>query len=174
MEQESLFKYVEIESLIKTSPNGKSGERDGVSYEVSYEVSYGVSYEDLKDSCGEYCHVIANIMNVMLINHRLSCHWKEAIIRRIPKTNFNIEDQSTLRDILLLPVRSKVLSKAICNRIIPIILNKIDFWQRAFLNKRDRQEHVFSLKTAFDDFRHKSTKFASVFIDFADAFGSIN
>ena len=31
--QESLFKYVKIESLIKISPNGKNGGIDGVSYE---------------------------------------------------------------------------------------------------------------------------------------------
>ena len=52
---ESLFKYDEIESLIKSTPNGKSGGIDCV------------SYEDLKDSCDEYCHVLVNIMNVMLI-----------------------------------------------------------------------------------------------------------
>ena len=41
----------------------------------------------------------------------------------------------------------------------------MDFWQRAFLNKRDQQELIFSLKTVFDDFCHKSTKFTSVLID---------
>ena len=102
------------------------------------------------------CHVLVNIMNVILINHRLSCHWKEAITQRIPKKNFNIEDQSTLRDISLLPVCYEVLSKAICNRIIPIISNKIDVLNRTYLNKTDRQELIFLLKTAIDDFRHKS------------------
>ena len=144
VEEESLFKYVKMESFIKTSPNGKSGGIDGV------------SYEDLKDSRDEYCHVLVNIINVMLINHRLSCHWKEAITQRIPKKNFNIEDQSTIRDILLLPVCYEVLSKAICNRIIPIISNKIDFLNRTYLNKTDRQELIFLLKTAIDDFRDKS------------------
>ena len=65
MEQESLFKNVEIESLLKASLNGKSGRMDGV------------SYEDLKDSCDRYCYALFNIINVMLINHRLSCHWQE-------------------------------------------------------------------------------------------------
>ena len=55
VEQEFLCKYFEIKSLIK-SPNGKSG---GIG---------GVSYEDFKDQCDEYCHVLVNIMNVMLIN----------------------------------------------------------------------------------------------------------
>ena len=78
------------------------------------------------------------------------------------------------REISLLPVCYKVLSKAIFNRIIPTISNKIDFWQRVYLNGRDRQELIFSLKTTFDDFHHKTAKFRSVFIDFADAFCSIN
>ena len=47
------------------------------------------------------------------------------------------------------------------------------FWQRAFLCKRDRQELVYTLKTSIDDFRHQSTRLYLVFIDFADAFGSV-
>ena len=110
----------------------------------------------------------------MLINHCLSSYWKEAVIERIPKKNFTIEDLSTLCDISLLSVCYKILSKAICNEIILIILSKIDFWQRAFLNKSDCQELIYTLKTAIEDFHHKSTKFTSVFIDFAYAFGSVN
>ena len=131
MQIESLFKYDEIESLIKSTTNGKIGGIDGV------------SYEDWKDPCDDYCHVLVNIMNVMLINHRLSSYRKEAVIQRIPKKKFTIEDLSTLRVISLLPVCYKILSTAICNRIIPIGSSKIDFWQRAFLNKRDRQELYF-------------------------------
>ena len=62
MQIESLFKYDEIESLIKSTPNRKSGQIDGV------------SYENLKDSCDDYYHVLVNIMNVMLVNHRLSSY----------------------------------------------------------------------------------------------------
>ena len=57
--------------------------------------------------------------------------------------------------------------------IIPYISSVIPFWQRAFLRKRDRQELTFTLKAEMDDFRHKSTRFIVVFIDFADAFGSV-
>ena len=99
---------------------------------------------------------------------------ERACYTKSSEKKFIIEDLSTLRDISLLPVCYKILSKAICNKIIPIILSKIDFWQRSFLNKSDRQELIYTLKTAFDDFHHKSTKFTSVFIDFADAFGSVN
>ena len=155
---ESLLKYDESESLIKSTPNGKSGGIDGV------------SYKDLKDSCDDYyqynkCNV--NQSSFIKLLER-GCYTKNS------EQNFTIEDLSTLPGILLLPVCYKILSKAICNKIIPIISSKIDFWQQGFLNKRDRQELIYPLKTAFDDFRHKSTKFTSVFIDFADAFGSVN
>ena len=49
----------------------------------------------------------------------------------------------------------------------------IPFWERAFLRKRDRQELIFTLKAEMDDFRHKSTRFIVVFIDFVDAFASV-
>ena len=67
----------------------------------------------------------------------------------------------------------KVFSKALRSRLLPFVSDKVAFWQRAFLSKRDRQDLIFTLKTAFDDFRHKSSKMVSVFIDFADAFGSV-
>ena len=77
------------------------------------------------------------------------------------------------RDISLLPTCYNILSKALWKRIIPYILIIIPFWQRAFLRKQGRQELIFTLKAEMDDFRHKSTKFIVVFIDFADAFGSV-
>ena len=43
----------------------------------------------------------------------------------------------------------------------------------SFLNKRDRKVLIYTLKTEIDDFKHLSTKFYAVFIDFADAFGSM-
>ena len=51
--------------------------------------------------------------------------------------------------------------------------NILGYWQRAYLPSRDRQELIFCLKTALDDFRHMSTSFYGLFIDFRDAFGSI-
>ena len=50
----------------------------------------------------------------------------------------------------------------------------IGFWQRAYVKERDRQELIFCLKTAIDDFKHISSKFFAVFVDFRDAFGSLS
>ena len=78
-----------------------------------------------------------------------------------------------MRDISLLPVSYKIFSKALCGRLLPYVATEVAFWQRAFLCKRDRQELVYTLKTSIDDFRHQSTRLYLVFIDFADAFGSV-
>ena len=100
--------------------------------------------------------------------------WKKAIIQRIPKKTFTPTDLSTLRDISLLPTLYKIFSVCLCERISPYIQNEIAFWQRAYLKKRDRQELIFNIMTEIDDFKHISTKFYLGFIDFADAFGSVN
>ena len=68
----------------------------------------------------------------------------------------------------------KVFSVCLCERISPFIQKEIAFWQRAYLKKRDRQELIFNLMTEIDDFKHISTKFYLAFIDFADAFGSVD
>ena len=72
-----------------------------------------------------------------------------------------------------MPVSYKIFSKALCGRLLPYIATEVAFWQRAFLCKRDRQELVYTLKTSIDDFRHHCTRLYLVFIDFADAFGSV-
>ena len=60
--------------------------------------------------------------------------------------------------------------KTIVNRILPRIReNILGYWQKAYLEKRDRQDLIFCLKTAIDDFRHQSSKFYALFIDFRDA-----
>ena len=94
-------------------------------------------------------------------------------MQRIPKKNYNREDLTTLRDISSSSVIYKLCSRCIINRISPFIEPQIEFWQRAFLKGRNRQDFIFSLKTALDDFRHITTKLHILFIDFADAFGSI-
>ena len=52
--------------------------------------------------------------------------------------------------------------------------NAIGFWQRAYLKQRDRQELIFCVKTAIEDFKQMSSKFYGLFIDFRDAFGSLD
>ena len=96
------FSLDELESIVKSCPNGKSCGVDGV------------FYEDLKKMFPDYGHVLTNILNIMLINQRISTSWKHSVTQLIPKKNFTEEDLSTLRDISQLLTRYKILSKALC------------------------------------------------------------
>ena len=108
------------------------------------------------------------------MNRKLPNAWKHAIIQRHPKKNFDRNYLSTLRYISLLSTLYKAFSRCLCNRIITFVSNEIVFWQRAYLEKRDRQELIFLLKTEIDDFKHLSTKMIVTFIDFTDAFRSVS
>ena len=157
-----LFNSNEICKVVMTSPNGRSCGSDGV------------SYEDIKSHWADKSESITGIFNIITVNMKWPSTWKHAVINRSPKKNFDINDLTTLRDISLLPVLYKIFSKCLCTRILPFINNKIAFWQRAYLASRDRQDLIFALKTAIDDLKHMSAKLHLVFIDFSDAFGSVN
>ena len=156
------FTTAEIEKVIYSTPNGKSPGQDGV------------LYEDIKSSWNNIKDDIKEIFLYIITMKRFPDTWKSAIIRRIPKKTFTPTDLSTLRDISLLPTLYKIFSVCLCERISPYIQTEIAFWQRAYLKKRDRQELIFNLITEIDDFKHISTKFYLGFIDFADAFGSLD
>ena len=74
---------------------------------------------------------------------------------------------STLRDISLLPTLYKILPDCLVNRLLLIIVETaVHFWQRACSKERDCQELIFCLKTAINDFKHRSSKFYTSFVDF--------
>ena len=73
-----------------------------------------------------------------------------------------------------MPTLYKIYSRCLCNWIITFVSNEIAFWQRAYLEKRDRQELIFLLKTEIDDFKDLRTKMIVTFINFTDAFGSVS
>ena len=75
----------------------------------------------------------------------------------------------------MLPIVYKIFVKCLRKRILPTVVDTaINFWQRAYIKNRDRQELIFCLKTAIDDFKHISSKFYALFIDFRAAFGSLD
>ena len=127
----------------------------------------GVRYEDIKNNWEEYGEDIVRLFNIILTNKKFRISWKNAIIQRNPKKNFNRNDLSTLRGISLLPALYKVFSRCHCNRLIEFISNEISFWQRTYLEKRDRQE--------IDNLKHLSTKmYVTLYTLLFDAFGSVS
>ena len=134
----------------------------------------GVLYADIMTQWNTIKNDVCNIFNTVLNNERASRDWKHALIKRTPKKNYSENDLTSLRDISLLPCLYKLFMKCLVSRIKHRVMNNIvGYWQRAYLPSRDRQELIFCLKTALDDFRHISSPFYGLFIDFRDAFGSI-
>lgn len=162
IEANTHFNEQEILLHVNSAPNGKSPGVDGV------------TYEDIKINWATHSTNIVDIFNAVLINSRFPSDWKFSLIQRIPKKNFDETDLSTLRDISLMNVLYKIFSKVLSTRLLGYVSNEIEFWQRAFMCKRDRQELIFTLKCTIDNFRHLSTTLCLLFIDFADAYGSVN
>ena len=74
-----------------------------------------------------------------------------------------------------MPTIYKIFAKCLVNQILPkLIRSAAQFWQRADIKDRDHQELIFLMKTAIDDFRHTSSRFYAIFVDFKDAFGSLD
>jgi len=65
--------------------------------------------------------------------------------------------------------------KCILGRILPWLVESgtLTTKQKAYIKRQGMNEHVFGLKTAIDDFKHESSRFYAVFLDFRDAFGSL-
>ena len=65
--------------------------------------------------------------------------------------------------------------KCILARILPWFVdeNILSPKQKAYINRQGMNEHVFCLKTGIDDFKHGSSEYFAVFLDFRDAFGTL-
>ena len=91
---------------------------------------------------------------------------KLALLRQAPEKNYKENDLSTLRDISLPPTAYKIFVKCLVNRLLLIVVDRaVHFWQHTYIKERDRQELIFCLKTAIDDFKHRSSKFYILSVD---------
>ena len=119
----------ETGNVIKASPPGKRWVYDGV------------RFEDFKKNVSNTSVEVSNILNVIKYFKKSPRTWKGAFARRNPKKNYDPNDLTTLRDISLLPTIYKIFAKCLVNRILPkLIGSAVQFWQRAYIRDRDRQE----------------------------------
>ena len=65
--------------------------------------------------------------------------------------------------------------KCLLSRILPWLVenNILSTKQKAYIERQGMNEHTFCLKTGIDDFKHESSRFYAVFLDFRDAFGTL-
>ena len=149
----------EVERVVRKIPRGKKWGKNGVRYENNKKKPSEINVE------------VSKVLNVVKKFKKAPRGWKHALIRRNPKKNYKPEDLTTLRDISLQPTIYKIFAKCLCNRILPNVVGlAINFWQRAYIKKRDRQELIFLMQTTIDDFKHISSRFYAIFVNFRDAF----
>ena len=151
----ALFRTEEINDVLDTCPNDSACGKDGVYYKDYKAKGHKIAYE------------VRDVFNITLINKRVVCCWKHGLIKRAPKKNYSESDLSSLRDTCLLSCVYRLFMKCLIKRITPRLTeNVIGFWQKAYLKKRDRQELIFCVKTAIDDFKHVSSKFYGLCMTF--------
>ena len=157
----ALFTEEEVKKVIDNLPNYKASGVDGVTYETIKSTN---SYRSL-----------THIFNGCLENKRVPDSWKGALVHRIPKKDNIPDDPTTWRDISLLPTVYKVFMKCLLSRILPWLVenNILSTKQKAYIERQGMNEHTFCLKTGIDDFKHESSRFYAVFLDFRDAFGTL-
>ena len=102
------FSTVEISNVVYSCPDHKSPGKDGI------------KYEDVKSKWNDIEDDIAKVFQIITINYKIPTAWKQSLIRRIPKKNYDPVDLTTLRDISLMLVLYKKNQNAyaiVCCRI---------------------------------------------------------
>ena len=155
----ALFRTDKIQEVLDTCPNDSACGKDGV------------YYKHLKAKWHKIANEVRDVFNITLINKHVVCRWKHGLIKHAPKKNYTEPDLLSLRDIsvssCLLSCVYKLFMECLLKCITPRLTeNVIGFWQRTYLKKQDRQELIFCIKTAIEDFKHMSSKFYSLFINF--------
>lgn len=152
----------EVTKALRTAPNRSAPGHDRLTY-IDYKLSNVVK-------------ILTSIFNTCLANCKIPIDWKHAIIKLIPKSGTDNIDLSEWRPISKLVTIYKTFMMIIGKRVIPWIVdsNRLSCKQKGSLPRNGLQEHVFCLNSAITDFKHQSGKMYIMFLDLADAFGSID
>ena len=136
----------------------------------------GVSYDSIKANSRKLIPALTAIFNVCITHRRVPTAWKNGIITLLPKTLTPSLDITEWRPISLLLSSYKIFMSVIQKRIMPWIVEtqRLSKRQKGAIPRNGLQEHVFCLKSAIRDFTHLSQSQFVLFIDLADAFGSID
>ena len=160
---EDPFTMEELKKILNCLPTRKSPGKDGV------------RYEDLKTLCFEKLKTLLDIFNTCFLNKKIPSAWKIANVILIPKPGRDHSQIENWRPISLLSSVYKVFMMLIKERLMPplIATGRYCSNQKGAMPGQGLLEHAFCVKQTLEDFRHESSKLYILFIDFADAFGSI-
>ncbi len=162
------FTLEEVGQVIKKLPPRKAPGEDRV------------LYEHYKQNWKRIGPLFRNIVNTCFLNRHVPRAWKSATIKLLLKVDEHNQPRdgnviSNWRPISLLLTSYKVYEKLLCGRLLPWLVDteRLSDKQKGGLPRNGLQEHVFCLKTQIEDMKHQSGRMHTVFVDLADAFGSI-
>ena len=155
------FNTNEYFRALRQMSNNKAPGDDGLSVKF-----YKTFWNDLKQSFTE-------CMNENLRKQEMTSSQKRSIIKLIEKKNKDRALIKNWRPISLINVDSKILSKAIANRLCLYLDRLIGGEQKAFVKGRLMNDNVANILTATDYMLKHNIKGGMLSVDFQKAFDSV-
>ena len=159
---DGLLTELECKTALKYMKNKKSPGYDGLTVEF-----YKIFWNDIK-------HFYIRSINYSYKNGSLTELQKQGVITLLPKPNKDIEKLENWRPISLLNVDYKIATKAIANRIKPIITSIVDNSQTGFIKGRFIGENIRLLFDIIETAEEQNNPGLLFFSDFEKAFDSLD
>ena len=134
-----------------------------------------LSYRTLKQLPCNIINYLSDLFNLILTTGYFPDAWKRATGVMIPKPNKDRKIALNYRPISLLRCLGKLLEKILAKRLLNHMNRKqlINKWQRAYLARKEANEHVFRLGTQLRHFRQLRWHTGILLFDVEKAFDSV-
>ena len=134
-----------------------------------------ITYKALKNLPNETLNLLVKLFNIILKTGYYPDIWKHATGVMIPKPNKDPKIALNYRPISLLRCLGKILEKILAERMLKFMNNNklINKWQRAYLAKKEANEHVYRLGTQLKHFRQLKWQTGILLFDVEKAFDSV-
>ena len=132
--------------------------------------------EYLINSTSEYFKLYTKLFNVILKCGIIPEEWSIGIIKPLYKGEGSITDPNNYRVITIIICLSKLFASVINMRLTEYVntLDVIGPEQAGFRSGFSTNDHIFALKMLIDLFLHTKKRLYVCFVDYANAFNSVN
>jgi exonuclease III len=156
------FTVTEISDAVKDLPRGKTPGTDGFNIEF-----YQFFWNELRDN---FMKMLADVY----INEKLSIDQRRGIISLIPKQDKDLKFLTNWRPISILNTDYKIITKALANRLKPVLPDLISEDQNGFVLGRLIGQNIRIVKDLMDYCQAADVEGLLVLLDFEKAFDSLS